>query len=84
MGDDREHKYIPVLKQQLAERRIDRREFLRSATLLGMSAAAAYAFVGKVSGGDFAAPAAAQDQAAEGRGDPHRHALPGPQEPAHL
>ncbi|HXQ65385.1 MAG TPA: ABC transporter substrate-binding protein [Alphaproteobacteria bacterium] len=60
MGDDREHAYIPVLKQQLAERRIDRREFLRSATLLGMSAAAAYAFAGKLAGGDFAAPAAAQ------------------------
>ncbi len=60
MGDDREHAYIPVLKRQLAERRIDRREFLRSATLLGMSAAAAYAFAGKLAGGDFAAPAAAQ------------------------
>ena len=60
MGDDREHAYISVLKRQLAERRIDRREFLRSATLLGMSAAAAYAFAGKLAGGDFAAPAAAQ------------------------
>ncbi|HUI16640.1 MAG TPA: ABC transporter substrate-binding protein, partial [Alphaproteobacteria bacterium] len=66
MGDDREHKYISVLKQQLAERRIDRREFLRSATLLGMSAAAAYAFVGKLSGGDFAAPAAAQAKMPKG------------------
>ncbi len=50
---DTGHPYIPVLKQQLAEARIDRREFLRSATLLGMSAVAAYAITGT-------APAAAQ------------------------
>ncbi len=45
MSDDG-HPYIPVLKQQLAEARIDRREFLRSATLLGLSATAAYAMTG--------------------------------------
>ena len=39
MGHDREHNYIPVLKRNLAERKIDRREFLRTATLLGMSRA---------------------------------------------
>jgi peptide/nickel transport system substrate-binding protein len=60
MSDDREHKYIAVLKQKLAERQIDRREFLRSATLLGMSAAAAYAFAGKLDGGPAVAPARAQ------------------------
>ncbi len=60
MGGDREHAYIPVLKRQLAERKIDRREFLRSATLLGMSASAAYAFAGKVAGHEWAAPARAQ------------------------
>lgn len=60
MGDDREHKYIPVLKRNLAEHKIDRREFLRTATLLGMSASAAYAFVGKVAGDGFVAPARAQ------------------------
>jgi peptide/nickel transport system substrate-binding protein len=53
MRDDHEHLHIPTLKRQLAEGQIDRREFLRSATLLGMSAAAAYAFAG-------VAPAAAQ------------------------
>ncbi len=50
MRDDKEHALIPTLKRQLAERQIDRREFLRFATLLGMSAPAAYAFVAKVTG----------------------------------
>lgn len=54
MTDSYEHPYIPQLKKQLDERRIDRREFLRIATLLGMSATAAYAFASKV------APAQAQ------------------------
>ncbi len=44
------HPYIATLKQRLAERRIDRREFLRSATLLGLSAGAAYAFLAKHEG----------------------------------
>jgi peptide/nickel transport system substrate-binding protein len=60
MKDGREHGYIPILKRQLADRRIDRREFLRSATLLGMSAGAAYAFAGKLTGGELVAPAQAQ------------------------
>jgi len=60
MRDTTEHGYIPVLKQQLADHRIDRREFLRSATLLGMTASAAYAFAGKLAGGDLVAPAQAQ------------------------
>ncbi len=60
MRDDREHAYLPVLKRQLVERRIDRREFLRTATLLGMSATAAYAFVGRVTGERLVPEAAAQ------------------------
>jgi len=47
---DREHPYVPRLKEQLAEGRIRRREFLRTATLLGVSATAAYAFADKVAG----------------------------------
>jgi peptide/nickel transport system substrate-binding protein len=39
-----------MLKEQLVERKIDRRDFMRYSTLLGMSATAAYAFAGKVSG----------------------------------
>ena len=50
MDNAREHSYIPTLKRHFAEGRVDRREFLRTATLLGMSAGAAYAFVGKVTG----------------------------------
>ena len=42
-----DHSYLPVLKQQLADKIIDRRDFLRSATLLGMSATAAYALAGE-------------------------------------
>ena len=60
MSDDREHYYIPKLKAQFAEGEIDRREFLRTATLLGLSASAAYAFVGKVTGESFTSSARAE------------------------
>lgn len=55
-----EHVLIPTLARQLAEHLIDRREFLRYAALLGMSAAAAHAVVRKITGEPFVAPAAAQ------------------------
>ena len=60
MRQDREHTLIPTLKRQLVEREIDRREFLRYATLLGMAAPAAYAFVEHATGGRLVAPAEAQ------------------------
>jgi len=60
MPDAQEHPLVPTLKRQLVERQIDRREFLRYATLLGMAAPAAYAFVGKVTGEPLVAPAQAQ------------------------
>jgi peptide/nickel transport system substrate-binding protein len=44
---------IDLVKSQFAEGRIDRREFLRYATLLGLSAPAAYAFAGKITGDGF-------------------------------
>jgi peptide/nickel transport system substrate-binding protein len=50
MAHDAEHPAIPKLKQQLAEARIDRRNFLRTTTLLGLSATAAYAFADRVEG----------------------------------
>ena len=50
MSEAKEHSWIPKLKQQFANDQIDRREFLRSATLLGLSAGAAYAFVGPATG----------------------------------
>lgn len=60
MTEQKEHSYLPKLKQQLVDGRCDRREFLRTATLLGMSAAAAYAFVGKVTGESWTTPAKAE------------------------
>ncbi|MDH3466728.1 MAG: ABC transporter substrate-binding protein [Gammaproteobacteria bacterium] len=45
-----EHRYVPKLKEQLASGRIDRREFLRYSTLLGVSATTAYQFANKVAG----------------------------------
>lgn len=55
-----EHPHIPTLKTWLADGKIDRRQFLREATLLGLSAAAAYSVAGKIAGGPAVAPAAAQ------------------------
>ena len=54
MRDKQNHPYIRTLFNQLAERRIDRREFLRTSTLLGLSATTAYAAVDKVFGGTAA------------------------------
>ena len=56
-----DHVLIPTVKQQLAEGLIDRREFIRYATLLGMSATAAYTFAGRFAGEPLVAPAAAQN-----------------------
>ncbi len=57
MSGDREHPYVPKLKTLFADGKCDRREFLRTATLLGVSASAAYAFAGKIDRG-AAIPAA--------------------------
>ena len=57
----KEHIWIPKLKQQLADKKIDRREFIRYATLLGMSASAAYMWAGKITGEPIAQLARAQD-----------------------
>ncbi len=56
---DRENQNINKVKGQFAEGKLDRREFLRYSTLLGLSATAAYAFVGKVTGESFVSPAQA-------------------------
>jgi peptide/nickel transport system substrate-binding protein len=62
-GDDREewethvmseHALYAKLQEQLAEGRLDRREFVRYAALLGVSASAAYAFAGRITGQGFA------------------------------
>src|SRR5687767_10288289 len=50
MSKDREHSYLPKLKQQFAEGKCDRREFLWTATMLGVSASAAFAMADKIGG----------------------------------
>jgi len=55
------HPEIPVLVEALEKRVIGRRDFLRAATLLGMSAATAYTIAGKVLGGDMIGTAQAQE-----------------------
>ena len=57
----KEHIWIPRLREYLADRRISRREFIRTSTLLGMSAGAAYMWAGKITGRPIAPPALAQD-----------------------
>ena len=61
MRDHKEHPYVPTLKQNLADRKIDRREFLRTSTLLGVSALAAYEFAGRIEGRSLLPKAAAGD-----------------------
>ena len=50
---DKEHLLITKVKEQFADGKMNRREFLRDSTLLGLSLAAAYAFVGKVTGVEY-------------------------------
>jgi peptide/nickel transport system substrate-binding protein len=61
-----EHALVPTLKRQLAQRQIDRREFIRYATLLGMAAPAAYAFASRITGEPMVRPAAAQGSLPKG------------------
>ncbi len=49
-GKDRHHPAIPRLVDALEQRKLDRREFLRTATLLGLGAPAAYGIAGKILG----------------------------------
>jgi peptide/nickel transport system substrate-binding protein len=61
MANRRQHPYIKKLVEQFTNGRVDRREFLRTSTLLGLSAATAYAIAGNVSGGAFLSEARAED-----------------------
>jgi len=56
-----QHSYFQTLQEQLAEGRLDRREFIRYSALLGVSATTAYAVAGNIVGEDFAPKAVAQD-----------------------
>src|SRR5437763_1761291 len=42
------HPYVPELQEQLRTGHLDRREFLRTVTLLGVTSSAAYAMVGRL------------------------------------
>ena len=44
------HPYVPELEEQLRTGVVDRRGFLRTVTLLGMSAAAAFAAAARITG----------------------------------
>ena len=55
------HPLYAKLQEQLVEGRLERREFVRYAALLGVSASAAYAFAGKVTGEDVAPRARADE-----------------------
>ena len=57
----RVHPYIPELCEELRRGRIARREFLRVATLLGLSAGAAYGLAGNIAGGPMIRRAAGQE-----------------------
>jgi len=65
----RVHPYVPELCEQFRQGVCDRREFLRTATLLGVSATAAYAMADKIQGvgRPLVRPAAAQTPKAGGR-----------------
>ncbi|MCB2053570.1 MAG: ABC transporter substrate-binding protein [Geminicoccaceae bacterium] len=57
------HPLVATAAEQLARGKTDRRDFLRTATLLGMSAGAAYGMAGRILGDGAAVPAAAQETA---------------------
>ncbi len=54
------HPYVPELVEQFRKGEISRRDFLRTATLLGVSATAAYAAAGLITGQKFVPQARAQ------------------------
>jgi peptide/nickel transport system substrate-binding protein len=65
------HQYIPELSEQLRQKKISRRDFIHTVTLLGVSAGAAYAMAGKITGQGAVIPKAA----AQGKGGNLRCAM---------
>jgi peptide/nickel transport system substrate-binding protein len=57
---DYPHPYIPELIEELRQNRVSRREFLRTSTLLGLSATTAYAIAGRITGQPLTGTAHAQ------------------------
>lgn len=72
MADQMEHPAVPRVKRLFSEGKASRREFLRTATLLGVSAASAYAFADRIAPGTFSG----QAQAAMPTGGSLRIAMP--------
>jgi len=64
--DKRIHPYVPELCEQLRTGKVDRREFLRTATLLGVSAGAAYGMAGKILGEEITPKAMAAETPKKG------------------
>jgi ABC-type transport system substrate-binding protein len=54
------HPYIPELVEELRQNRVSRREFLRTSTLLGLSATTAYAIADRITGKPLTGTAHAQ------------------------
>ena len=61
------HPYVPELCEQLRKEEIGRRDFLRTTTLLGVSAASAYAMAGMITGQHMVPKAQAQEPKRGGR-----------------
>ena len=57
---DYPHPYIPELIEELRRKRVSRREFLRTSTLLGLSATTAYAIAARITGQPLTPTAHAQ------------------------
>ena len=57
---DYPHPYIPELVEELRQNRVSRREFLRTSTLLGLSATTAYAIADRITGRPLTGTAHAQ------------------------
>ena len=60
------HPYVPELCEKLRRDEIGRRDFLRTATLLGVSAVAAYGLAERITGRPAVRPAAAQETPRKG------------------
>lgn len=65
-SNNHSHPYVKSMKKALAKGTIDRRDFLRNVTLVGVSATAAYQMAGDIIGEVLIAPAAAQEGAKQG------------------
>ncbi len=65
------HPYVPELAEELRQEKITRREFVRTAALLGVSATAAYTMAGQITGQPFMPTA----KAAAGKGGTLRVAM---------